>query len=157
MKGKFLTLSVLIALFVFASSTSCNNSTKGKSGSEIEHLTSASFKEKVFDYAAGSSWKYKGTEPCIIDFYASWCGPCKRIAPVLEDLSKEYKGKLKIYKVNVDEEKELAMSFGIQSIPTIFFCPVNDKPRVEYGALSRQDLTDIINSTLLNANSKANI
>ncbi len=87
------------------------------------HLTTADFKEKVFNYEVNKEWKYEGTLPAIVDFYADWCQPCKMVAPILEDLASEYAGKIMIYKVNTEEEQELASVFGIQSIPTLLFIP----------------------------------
>ena len=154
MKNKILVISSLIIVILFVlSMMSCNNSpsTTTADGNKtlITHLTAAEFKDKIFDYTSSNDFKYKGTEPCIIDFYATWCGPCKRIAPVLEDLSVEYKGKIKIYKIDVDQEKDLAGAFGVESIPTIYFCPLGGKPRIEYGAIPKENLVEIINTTLL--------
>ncbi|MBP7497238.1 MAG: thioredoxin [Bacteroidales bacterium] len=118
---------------------------------KIEYLNSNSFKEKVFDYTGNKEWDFKGNAPCIIDFYADWCAPCRSIAPILEELSKEYKGKINIYKVNVDTEKELAMAFNVQSIPMLLFCPVDDKPSVLRGAVPKDVIVEQINSKLLNS------
>ncbi len=115
----------------------------------MEHLTKESFKEKVFDYEAETEWKFKGTLPCIIDFYADWCGPCKMVAPILEELSKEFAGKVDIYKVNTEEEEELSAAFGIQSIPSILFCPLNGQPQMSMGAMPKAEFTRAINEILL--------
>jgi len=88
-----------------------------------EHLTKQAFLEKVFNYEQNTEWKFEGELPCLIDFYADWCGPCKMVAPVLEELSEEYKGKINIYKINTEQETELAGAFGIRSIPSILFVP----------------------------------
>ena len=142
-------ISLLLSCSNSGTTANARENKSGESNEGINHLTAADFREKVYDYTSSNEWKYKGNEPCIVDFYATWCGPCKRIAPVLEELSKEYKGKIKIYKVDVDQEKDLAAAFGIESIPTIYFCPVGGKPRIEYGALPKENLTEIINTTLL--------
>jgi len=113
-----------------------------------EKLTTAAFKEKVFDYEAGKEWKYRGEIPCIVDFYADWCGPCRMVAPVLEQISKDYEGKLHVYKVNTDEEQELAGAFGIQSIPSILFVPKEGQPQMAAGALPRQSLEKAIKDVL---------
>ncbi len=104
----------------------------------IEHLTNESFKEKVFNYEANKEWKFEGTRPAIIDFYADWCGPCKMVAPILEELSKEYDGKVDIYKVDTEAERELAGAFGIQSIPSILFIPIEGQPQMAMGALPKE-------------------
>jgi len=113
------------------------------------HLTVESFKEKVFNYETNKEWKYNGNLPCIIDFYADWCGPCKRVAPILEVLAKEYEGKLVVYKVNTEEQRELAAVFGIRSIPTLLFCPVEGQPQAAEGALPKDAFKEVINNVLL--------
>ncbi len=113
-----------------------------------EQLTKQDFLEKVFDFENESEWSYKGDKPSIIDFYADWCGPCKMVAPILEELSEEYKDKLHIYKVDTDKEQELAGAFGIQSIPSILFIPVDDKPQMAAGALPKDQLVKVINDVL---------
>ena len=91
----------------------------------MEHLTSDTFKQKVFNYEKNKEWAFEGEIPCVIDFYADWCGPCKMVAPVLEELSKEYEGKVNFYKVDTEAQQELAGLFGIRSIPSILFVPMN--------------------------------
>ncbi len=114
----------------------------------MEQLTKDTFKEKIFDYEKNSDWNYKGALPAIIDFYADWCGPCKMIAPVLTELSDEYAGKVNIYKVNTDQEPELSGAFGIQSVPSLLFIPVDDKPQMAAGALPKQAFQEIIRDVL---------
>jgi thioredoxin 1 len=112
-------------------------------------LTTESFKEKVFDYETNKDeWKYKGDKPAIIDYMALWCSPCKTLAPILEELSEEYEGKIDIYKVNVDEQPELAQAFGIQSIPSLLFVPMNEQPQMAMGALPKDTFKKVINETL---------
>ena len=114
------------------------------------HLTKAEFISKVSNFEANpTDWKYLGDKPCIIDFYATWCGPCKMVAPILEDLAKEYDGKIYIYKVDVDAEPEIASAFGIQSIPTIFFCPMNGNPQISQGAMPKESFQKTIADVLL--------
>jgi len=110
----------------------------------MEHLSATTFKEKVFNYDVNKEWKFEGDLPCIIDFYADWCQPCKMVAPVLEELQKEYEGKINIYKVDTEKEQELAMAFGIQSIPSLLFCPKDDKPQMAQGALPKQSFEQAI-------------
>lgn len=115
----------------------------------MEHLTKESFLTKVFDYESNTEWKYEGELPAIIDFYADWCGPCKMVAPILEGLSKEYEGKINIYKVDTDKEQELASVFGIRSIPSILFIPKEGKPQMAAGAMPKEGFVEAINSLLL--------
>ncbi len=112
-------------------------------------LTSEAFKEKVFDYTTEQEWKYLGTQPAIIDFYADWCGPCKMVAPVLEELAKEYDGKLTIYKVDTEQETELSEVFGIRSIPTFLFIPTSGQPMMQPGALPKAVFKKVIDEELL--------
>jgi thioredoxin 1 len=104
----------------------------------MEKLDKKAFVEKVFDYENEKEWKYRGTLPAIVDFYADWCGPCKMVAPILEKISKEYDGKLQIYKIDTDKEQELAGAFGIQSIPSLLFIPQKGEPQMARGALGRE-------------------
>ena len=103
-----------------------------------EHLTKETFLSKVFDFEKKKEWKFEGERPCIIDFYADWCGPCKMVGPILEELSTEYEGKMDVYKVNTEEEQELAGAFGIRSIPSFLFVPVNGQPQMAMGALPKE-------------------
>ena len=112
-------------------------------------LTTQDFKDKVFDYSTEQEWKYKGDKPAIIDFYADWCGPCKMVAPVLEELSDEYAGDLVIYKVDTEAEMELSAVFGIQSIPTFLFIPVNAQPMMQPGAFPKKVFKQVIEERLL--------
>ncbi len=114
----------------------------------LEHLTKESFKEKVFNWEANKEWKYEGKVPCMIDFYADWCGPCKMVAPVLEELQKDYGNKLVIYKVNTEEQQELAGMFGIQSIPSLLFVPLEGQPQMAMGALPKSTFEQAIADVL---------
>lgn len=106
--------------------------------------------QKVADYKANpTTWNYLGDKPCIIDFYTTWCGPCKRLAPIMEELAQEYKGKIYIYKVDTERERELAAAFGISSIPTLLFCPMNEAPRIAQGLQPKEQLVEWINTILL--------
>lgn len=118
----------------------------------MEHLTKETFLAKVFNYEQNQEWKFEGNLPCLIDFYADWCGPCKMVAPILEELSVEFDGKINIYKVDTEAEQELAAAFGIQSIPSMLFCPKDGKPQMAMGALPKQAMTDAINEVLLPSN-----
>ena len=114
-----------------------------------ENLTKQSFVEKVFDFEKNSDWKYAGELPCVIDFWAPWCGPCRAVGPVIEELSKEYAGKVNFYKVNTDEEQELAGAFGIRSIPSLLFVPMTGQPKMAVGALPKNTMKEAINKELL--------
>ncbi|MFO7977143.1 MAG: thioredoxin [Bacteroidales bacterium] len=110
----------------------------------MEHLTKETFKTKVFDFEANKEWKFEGDKPCIIDFYADWCAPCKMVAPILEELSQEYEGKVDIYKIDTEKEQDLAAMFGIRSIPSILFVPVDAQPQMAAGALPKQTIVKAI-------------
>jgi len=114
----------------------------------LEHLTNETFKEKVFNYETNKEWKFEGEIPAIIDFYADWCGPCKTVAPILEELKDEYGDKLEIYKVNTEEQQELAGVFGIQSIPSLLFIPKEGQPQMAMGALPKETFKQAISEVL---------
>ena len=120
-----------------------------KPTTKVVHITKADFLKKVYDFEKNpDEWKYLGSRPAIVDFYADWCGPCRQLSPVLDELAKEYSGKLTIYKVNVDNERGLATFFGIRSIPTLLFIPMKGKPQRSLGALSKTELKGIIKDVL---------
>lgn len=120
-----------------------------KPTTRVVHITKADFLKKVYDFEKNpDEWKYLGSQPAIVDFYADWCGPCRQLSPVLDELAKEYSGKLTIYKVNVDNERGLASFFGIRSIPTLLFIPMKEKPQRSLGALSKTELKGIIKDVL---------
>jgi len=114
------------------------------------HLTKAEFLSKVANFETDpTEWKYLGDKPCIIDFYATWCGPCKMVAPILEDLAKEYDGQIYVYKVDVDAEPAIAAAFGVQSIPTILFSPMTGTPQMSQGAMPKESFQKMITEVLL--------
>lgn len=117
----------------------------------MEHLTKQTFQDKVFNYEQNKEWKFEGDKPCLIDFYADWCGPCKSLAPILDELAEEYKGKLNIYKVNTEEQQELAGAFGIKSIPSLLFVPMEGQPQMAQGALPKESLKKAFDDVLLKA------
>jgi len=112
------------------------------------HLNKREFKEKIFDYSLSKEWKYKGELPAVVDFYADWCAPCKMVSPILDDLSIEFAGKIKVYKVNTEKDPEVAKAFGVSSIPTLLFIAQSGKPIVIRGAQSRQSLKSNIERIL---------
>jgi thioredoxin len=113
-----------------------------------ELLTKETFFEKVFNFEKNKEWKFEGELPCVIDFYADWCGPCKMVAPVLEELSEDYKDKINIFKVDTEAQQELAAAFGIKSIPSILFVPKDGEPQMAQGALPKHQFEKIINDVL---------
>jgi thioredoxin len=129
--------------------TDNNTGNKTGKGKNMEYLTAQTFKEKVFNYETNKEWKYEGEVPCIVDFYADWCGPCKMIAPTLEELAEEYDGKIMIYKVDTEKEQELASAFGIRSIPSLLFVPKDGQPQMAVGALTKEGFVQAINDVLL--------
>lgn len=144
----------VVAGFVLAFQAGCTQPVSGSStanaklvegtSSGIIHLTKSSFVDSIFDYENESQWRYKGELPAIVDFYADWCGPCRMLAPVLEELQKEYAGKLQIYKVDTQKERQLSGALGIQSLPTVLFIPKDGKPQALLGFRSKADLEKII-------------
>lgn len=114
----------------------------------LEHLTKETFKEKVFNFEQNKEWKFEGDIPCMIDFYADWCQPCKIVAPVLEELAGEYNGKINIFKVNTEQEQELAALFGIKSIPSLLFVPKDEQPQMAMGALPKDSFEKAIKEVL---------
>lgn len=112
------------------------------SGSTPVHLTKASFLTLVMDYEKNPEvWSFQGEKPCLIDFYADWCAPCRITSPILEDLAREYAGRITVYKIDIEKEKELAGVFGVQSIPTFLFCPLEGKPTISSGIANSPDAT----------------
>jgi thioredoxin 1 len=115
-----------------------------------EHLTKNEFLTKVFDYEKNKVWKFQGDLPVVIDFWAEWCGPCRMVGPIIDELSVEYRGKVNFYKVNTEQEQELAGVFGIQSIPSLLFVPKEGQPKMAVGALPKAALKKAIQEELLN-------
>ena len=123
---------------------------------EVIVMTKALFIERVFDYEKSSEWKYKGKLPAIIDLYADWCGPCRRVAPIMKELAQEYAGRIVIYKVNVDKERELAALFQASSIPTFVFIPTDELPQLMQGATTKENYKQAIDQFLLKENKNNN-
>ncbi|MES0490793.1 MAG: thioredoxin [Leptospirales bacterium] len=114
----------------------------------VENLNNETFKSKVFNYENSKDWKYEGSKPALIDFYADWCGPCKTVAPLLDELADEYKGKVDFYKIDTEKEQQLAGLFGVQSIPSLLFVPMDEKPQMAVGALPKNAMKDAISKVL---------
>lgn len=145
MKKALFTLALCI-LFGTASFAQKENQTEAK----VKHLTYSEFIKSVWDFEKNKdTFIYKGKLPAIIDFYADWCGPCRRVSPIMEKLAKEYDGKLLVYKINVDNEKQLASVFGVRSIPMVLFIPVEGQPMAQTGALQEAQYKQIVETELL--------
>lgn len=150
MKKVFLMLLVSVAIASCDNAQTSNNDKKDNTMKPIE-LTKADFLTKVSNFETNpTEWKYLGDKPAIIDFYASWCGPCKTIAPILEELAAEYGDSIVIYKVNTEKEQELAAAFGIRSIPSLLFVPMNGQPQMAQGAMPKASFKEAIDKVLLN-------
>lgn len=144
MKKVFLIAMVLIAATITA------NAQDKKEESKVKHLTYNEFLKKVWDFEKDpNTFTYKGKLPAIVDFYADWCGPCRRVAPIMEKLAEEYDGKLLVYKVNVDQEKGLSTAFQVKSIPTVLFIPMEGQPMMQVGALPEEGYRKVIEEQLL--------
>jgi thioredoxin 1 len=151
MKKKLL-LSLLISsvFFINCKSENRNSSESDKAGnSTVVQLTNDAFKKMIFNYEAGKEWKYEGSMPAIIDFYADWCGPCRQLSPLVEEVAKEYAGKIIVYKVDTDKETILAQSLGISGLPTLLFIPAQGSPRMSMGVIPKESLVKAINEVLL--------
>lgn len=123
----------------------------------LQHLTKETFKQKVYNFDVNKEWKFEGEKPALIDFYADWCNPCKIVAPILEELSEDFKGKVDIYKVNTEEERELSAIFGIQSIPSLLFIPKDGQPQMAMGALPKDTFVKAFKDVLQVEKSKLNV
>lgn len=158
---------LMVSLCVLAVNTACADSGKNSDKMEkansmettqngqVVHLTKAEFLEKVYNFEKNpDTWKYEGDKPAIVDFYADWCGPCKMVAPVLEELAKEYAGQIVVYKINTDKERELSAAFGIRSIPSLLFIPMEGTPQMAQGAMPKAELKRAINEVLLGRKSE---
>ena len=117
---------------------------------DVVYLTTAQFRQRIFDYKTDREWTFKGDKPCVIDFYTTWCGPCKRLAPIMEELSQTYCGQVVFYKADTERERELAYVFGINSIPQVLYIPVEGKPMLLKGLYPKEEIVRIIEEFLLN-------
>jgi Thioredoxin domain-containing protein len=116
----------------------------------VEYIKTQQFKDLIFDYIHEKDWKYKGDMPCVIDFYTTWCGPCKRLAPIMEELSQTYAGKVRFYKADTEQERELAYVFQIASIPQVLYIPMEGQPLLLKGLYPKEEIIRIIDTHLLN-------
>lgn len=142
-KGLFFTMTIITLIF-----SDCNagypsdNNSKADNNDVVVQLTNESFKKMIFNYDLNKSWKFEGTKPVIIDFYADWCPPCRQLSPLVEEIAKEYEGKIIVYKVNTDKEKELTQTLGISSLPTLLYIPVKGKPQVTLGVIPKETIAE---------------
>jgi len=149
MKSRLLlVLTALIYINIYAGEPVKAESTTS-AASHVIYLTNETFKQKVFNYELSKVWKYAGNKPAIIDFYADWCGPCRRVSPIIEELAGEYKGSIIVYKVDTEKERLLAQNLGIQSLPTILLIPAQGQPQIIMGALPKEQLKKAIQDVLL--------
>lgn len=152
MRLLLLVLIAGISLTTYAQTSSSKTEEPTKTENKVKtiHLNKIDFLKKVANYEANpNEWKYLGDKPALIDFYADWCGPCKAVAPVLEELAKEYDGEIYIYKIDTEAELELSALFGIRSIPSLLFIPMNGTPQMAQGALPKNALKEAIDKVLL--------
>jgi thioredoxin len=140
-----------VVLFLSSCNATGQDKTKNISNSagQVISLTNETFKQKVFNYDVNKEWKFEGDLPVIVDFYATWCGPCRQLSPRIEEIAKEYAGKIIVYKVDTDEQGLLAQNMGIRSLPTLLFIPAKGDPQAAMGALPKEDLVKAINEVLL--------
>ena len=149
---RFFSLTILLKLLLITSITACNPVSTIKEGDSkvtVVYLTNETFKQLVFNYDKNKEWKYEGTKPAIIDFYASWCPPCKQLSPLVEEIAQEYSGKIVVYKVDTDKEKILAQHLGISGLPTLLFIPAKGKPQASMGFIPKETIVRTINNILL--------
>ena len=116
---------------------------------DVVYLTTEQFKARIFDYKNEKEWSYKGDKPCVIDFYTTWCGPCKRLAPIMEEMSQKYCDQVVFYKADTERERELAYVFGINSIPQVLYIPTEGKPMLLKGLYPKEEIVKIIDEFLL--------
>ena len=149
---KTILFTIVIISFLINNCTAGNTKDKvmeNENNPAVIQLTNETFKKLIFNYDVNKEWKYEGTKPAIIDFYADWCPPCRQLSPLVEEIAKEYGGKIVVYKVNTDKEKGLAQTLGIESLPTLLYIPAKGKPQATLGLIPKETLVKTINEILL--------
>ena len=149
---KIMSLIILLQAVLISQAFALNPVEEQKSGISaptVIYLTNESFKKMIFNYETNKEWKYQGTKPAIIDFYADWCAPCRQLSPVIEELAKEYQGKIVVYKVDTQKEGLLSQNLGISALPTLLFIPLKGSPQISMGALPKETLVKIVNDVLM--------
>jgi thioredoxin 1 len=148
----YIFLTAVLASLIFTNCNAGNKSAdekKSKKADVIVQLSDETFKKMVFNYEVNKEWKYLGSKPAIIDFYADWCAPCRQLSPIVEEIASEYEGRIVVYKVNTDKERVLTQNIGISSLPTLLFIPVNGKPQITIGVLPKESLLKTVKEILL--------
>ena len=149
---RFISVSALLKLLLITSITAASpviTTREGNTNINVVNMTNDTFKQLIFNYDKNKEWKYEGTKPAIIDFYANWCPPCRQLSPLVEEIAKEYSGKIVVYKVDTDKEKILSQSLGISGLPTLLFIPLNGKPQASMGYIPKETIVKTINSVLM--------
>ncbi len=145
-------MSTLLKLFFITSITAGNPVNTIKEGDNkvtIVYLTNDTFKQMIYNYEKNKEWKYEGTKPAIIDFYANWCPPCRQLSPLVEEIAREYAGKIIVYKIDTDKERALSQQLGISGLPTLLFIPLNGKPQASMGFIPKETIIKTINNVLM--------
>jgi thioredoxin 1 len=149
---RFMSVSALLKLFLITSITAASPviaTREGNTNITVVNMTNDTFKQLIFNYDKNKEWKYEGTKPAIIDFYATWCPPCRQLSPLVEEIAKEYSGKIVVYKIDTDKEKILSQHLGITGLPTLLFIPLNGKPQASMGYIPKETIVKTINSVLM--------